>query len=120
MGRASGEDKDLQRLRTLCLAIPGVIETSSWGHANWRTGKTLFAAFEEYRGSKIFSFFAGNEHQDEFLEYERFSAPRLTDQYGWVCLKLDKDSDWREIKELVGFSHGLALQGAAAKRGESA
>lgn len=116
MGRASGEDKDLLRLRALCLAIPGVVETSSWGHANWRTGKTLFASFEEYRGSKIFSFFAGNDRQGEFLEYERFSAPRLIDRYGWVCLTLDKDADWGEIRELVAFSCGVA----ARAPGESA
>ena len=115
----SGEDKDLQRLRAICLALPDVVETSSWGHANWRTGKTLFAAFEEYRGSKIFSFFAGNEHQDEFLEYERFSAPRLTDQYGWVCLTLDKKADWKEIRELAAFGHRLAAENAARKPGES-
>ena len=64
----SGEDKDLKRLRTICSALPNVVETSSWDHANWRTGKTLFATFEIYRGSKIFSFFAGNERQDEFLD----------------------------------------------------
>ncbi|MFI5361066.1 MAG: MmcQ/YjbR family DNA-binding protein [Elusimicrobiota bacterium] len=113
MGTKSGEDKDLQRLRALCLALPGVVETSSWDHANWRMGKTLFASFEVYKGKKIFSFFAGNERQDEFLEYERFSVPRLTDQYGWVCLKLDKDADWGEIKELVAFSRELAARGPA-------
>lgn len=119
MGVKSGEDKDLERLRAICRALPDVVETSSWDHANWRTGKTLFASFEVHRGAKIFSFFAGNEHQDEFLEYERFSVPRLTDRYGWVCLRLDKDSDWREIRELAAFSHGLAVQGAAKKRGET-
>jgi predicted DNA-binding protein (MmcQ/YjbR family) len=120
MGIKSGEDKDLQRLRALCLALPDVVETSSWGHANWRKGKTLFASFEEHKGTKIFSFFAGNERQDEFLEYERFSAPRLTDQYGWVCLTLGKGADWNEIRELVAFSHGLAAESAAPKRGEKA
>ena len=119
MGIKSGEDKDLQRLRAICLALPDVVETSSRGHANWRTGKTLFASFEEYRGAKIFSFFAGNERQGEFLEYARFSAPRLTDQYGWVCLTLDKKADWREIRELVVFSRGLAAQGGA-KPGKAA
>ena len=120
MGITSGEDKDLARLRAICAALPNVVETSSWGHANWRTGKTLFASFEEYRGAKIFSFFAGNERQDEFLEYERFSSPRLTDQYGWVCLRLDKDADWREIRELVAFSHGLVLRDNARKPGDAA
>jgi predicted DNA-binding protein (MmcQ/YjbR family) len=115
MGK-SGEDKDLKRLRAICSALPNVVETSSWDHANWRTGKTLFAAFEVYRGSKVFSFFAGNERQDEFLEYERFSVPRLTDQYGWVCLKLDKDADWNEIRELLAFSHALVVKDNIAKK----
>ena len=113
----SGEDRDLKRLRAICAAHPNVVETSSWDHANWRTGKTLFASFEIYRGSKIFSFFAGNEHQDEFLEYERFSEPRLTDQYGWVCLKLDKDVDWDEIKELAAFGYALVVKNNASKLG---
>jgi predicted DNA-binding protein (MmcQ/YjbR family) len=112
MGTKSGEDKDLKRLRAICLSLPDVVETSSWDHANWRTGKTLFASFDVHRGTKVFSFFAGNERQKEFLEYARFFAPRLTDQYGWVCLKLDKDADWGEIRELVSFSHGLALEDA--------
>ena len=115
----SGEDKDLKRLRAVCSALANVVETSSWDHANWRTGKTLFATFEVYRGSKIFSFFAGNERQDEFLEYERFSEPRLTDRYGWVCLTLSKDADWDEIRELAAFSHGLVVQNNAAKMGRS-
>jgi predicted DNA-binding protein (MmcQ/YjbR family) len=118
MGK-SGEDRDLKRLRAICMALPEVVETSSWDHANWRTGKTLFAAFEIYRGSKIFSFFAGNERQDEFLEYERFSVPRLTDQYGWVCLKLSKDADWGEIRELAAFSHALVVQNNKKKAGQS-
>jgi predicted DNA-binding protein (MmcQ/YjbR family) len=119
MGTTSGEDKDLQRLRAICAALPNVVETSSWDHANWRTGKTLFASFEIYRGSKIFSFFAGNERQDEFLEYERFSVPRLTDQYGWVCLKLSKDADWGEIRELAAFSHDLVVRNNLNKTGKS-
>lgn len=108
MPRSSGEDRDLRRLRDICMSLPDVVETCSWGHANWRTGKTLFASFEERKGAKIFSFFAGGERQGEFLEYERFFAPSLADRYGWVCLKLDKDADWGEIRELVSFSHGAA------------
>jgi predicted DNA-binding protein (MmcQ/YjbR family) len=109
----SGEDRNLKRLRAICSALPNVVETSSWDHANWRTGKTLFATFEIYRGAKVFCFFAGNERQDEFLEYERFSPPRLTDRYGWVCLKLDKDADWNEIRELAAFSHDLVVRNNA-------
>jgi len=114
----SGEDRDLKRLRAICAALPNVVETSSWDHANWRTGKTLFASFEVYRGAKIFSFFAGNERQDEFLEYERFSQHRLTDRYGWICLRLDKDADWNEIKKLAAFSHDLVTRNNASRLGK--
>ena len=113
----SGEDKDLKRLRAICAALPNVVETSSWDHANWRTGKTLFASFEVYRGAKIFSFFAGNEHQDEFLEYERFSQHRLTARYGWICLRLDKDADWNEVKQLAACSHDVVTKNNASRLG---
>lgn len=104
----SGEDKDLKRLRQICLAIPGVVETSSWGHANWRVGKRLFATFEENRGTKIFSFFAGDEAREELLEDRRFSLPRYVDNYGWVSLKLDRSTDWNEVRALAVAAHDHA------------
>ena len=107
MGTMSGEDKSLKRLREICLRIPGVTETSSWGHANWRVGKKLFAAFEETRSGNVVSFFAGLERQDELLENARFFLPRYTDHHGWLCLKVDRKTDWAEVRSLVLQSHSL-------------
>jgi predicted DNA-binding protein (MmcQ/YjbR family) len=100
-----GEDKELKRLRDICMGIFGVVETSSWGHANWRVGKKLFATFEENRGVKMFSFFAGNAYREELLEDKRFSLPRYTDNYGWVSLRLDRDTDWKEVRALAIAAH---------------
>ena len=108
MGRTSGEDRELKRLREICMAVPGTAETSSWGHANWRAGKKkIFASYEETRGAKSLSIFVGVENEDEVLEDRRFSLPRYTDHHGWVCLKLDRDTDWKEVRALVLGAHAL-------------
>lgn len=111
----SGEDRDVKRLRQICMAIPGVVETSSWGHANWRVGKKLFATYEEYRGAKIFSFFAGNDYREELLEHKRFSLPRYVDNYGWVSLKLDRGTDWNEVRALAVAAHKVVSDEAKPK-----
>lgn len=107
MSTSSGEDKILKRLRELCLKLPGVVETASWGHANWRVGKKIFAAFEETPTARIVSFFVGVEEVDVFLEDARFFLPRYTDHHGWVCLKLDRATDWAELRGLLARSHAL-------------
>jgi len=107
MATTSGEDKALKRLREICLRIPGATETSSWGHANWRVGKKLFAAYEETPTAHVVSFFAGVENEGEMLEDRRFFLPRYTDHHGWLCLKVDRKTDWSELRALVVRSHAL-------------
>lgn len=113
----SGEDRDLERLRTFVSKLPGVVETSSWGHANWRTGKKLFASYEENRGKKVFSFFAGVEGAEAYLEDRRFSPPKYTDHHGWVSLELGAKTDWNEVRSLL--NKGFVLAGAEPKKGDS-
>ncbi|MFI5347420.1 MAG: MmcQ/YjbR family DNA-binding protein [Elusimicrobiota bacterium] len=90
------------------MAIPGTAETSSWGHANWRAGKKkIFASYEENRNTKIMGIFVGAENVDDAMEDRRFTLPRYTDHHGWVCLRLDRDTDWKEVKALVLSAHAL-------------
>ncbi|MEK7384406.1 MAG: MmcQ/YjbR family DNA-binding protein [Elusimicrobiota bacterium] len=107
MAITSGEDKTLKRLREICLKISGTTETSSWGHANWRVGKKLFAAYEETPTAHVVSFFASVEREEELLKDPRFFLPRYTDHHGWLCLKLDRKTDWAEIRALIVQSHCL-------------
>ena len=108
MGRTSGEERELKRLREICMGISGTLETSSWGHANWRAGKKkIFAEYEENRNTKTASFFVGADNVEDFLEDRRFHLPRYTDHHGWVCLRLDRDTDWKEVRALVLGAHAL-------------
>ncbi|MDE2143804.1 MAG: MmcQ/YjbR family DNA-binding protein [Elusimicrobia bacterium] len=108
MGRTSGEERELKRLRDLCMAIPGTAETSSWGHANWRAGKKkIYAEYEETRGAQTLSIFVGAGNVEDFLEDRRFALPRYTDHHGWVCLRLDRSTDWNEVKSLIRAAHAL-------------
>jgi predicted DNA-binding protein (MmcQ/YjbR family) len=112
----SGEERELKRLREICGKIPGVVETASWGHANWRAGKKqIFAAYEENRGAKTLSLFVGDDNVDDYLSDRRFSLPRYTDHHGWVCLRLDRDTDWQEVRALVLGAHALVTAVAPGK-----
>lgn len=118
MAHVSGEERELKRLREICRAIPGAAETSSWGHANWRAGKKkIFAEYEELRGVQTLSLFVGDARVDDFLEDRRFSLPRYTDHHGWVCLKLDRSTDWKEIKTLILDAHALVSAVEPGKTG---
>ena len=44
------------KLRALCLAFPEALETSSWGHPNFRAGKRIFSAFEIIKGRPSIAF----------------------------------------------------------------
>ncbi|HAZ07489.1 MAG TPA: hypothetical protein DCZ01_02950 [Elusimicrobia bacterium] len=120
MAAMSGEDKTLKRVREICLKIPDMTETSSWGHANWRVGKKLFAAFDEFKGRKTLSFFTGVAGQDDLLADRRFALSPYTDHHGWLCLQLDRDTDWTEVRALIVRSHALVTAAAAPKGGATA
>lgn len=108
MSTISGEANSLKRLRAICLGIPDAVETSSWGHANWRVGKKLFATFEETPRGITLSIFVGLERRDELLRETRFFLPRYTDHHGWICMAIDRKTDWADVRRLILRSHALA------------
>lgn len=102
-------DAVLERVRKLCLSLPDVVETQSWGHPNWKAGKRLFAAFNQYRGHDCIAFLAEVGFRDVLVKDERF----FDGGYGrgdktWVCLKAEGRLDWKEVERLLAQSHQLA------------
>ncbi|MDY7230154.1 MmcQ/YjbR family DNA-binding protein [Hyalangium rubrum] len=111
-------DAVLERVRKLCLSLPDVFETQSWGHPNWKAGKRIFAAFNHYRGHDCIAFLAEVGFRDVLVRDERF----FDGGYGrgdktWVCLKTDVGRlNWKEVEQLLTQSHRLAWSPPKAPR----
>jgi predicted DNA-binding protein (MmcQ/YjbR family) len=98
----------LDRLRAICIALPGASETSSWGHPNFRTGKRIFASFDSYRGEECICFKVEPSLQDLLLGDARFFRAPYAGHLGWVCVRAAGRIDWRKLRGLLVESHRLA------------
>ena len=62
------EQQVLEKMRKICLALPGTEEKISHGHPSFRTSKGFYAVLEEYRGELSICVKVGLEVQGVFLE----------------------------------------------------
>lgn len=103
------------RARRLCLALPGVTETASWGHPNFRAGRQTFCAFELVSERPSIAFKVSPADLDSMLAQKGgFATP-----YGrgrWVSVWVDGDVDWKVIESMLQRSYravaGKRLLGA--------
>ncbi len=103
---------ELERLRTLCLALPGATERLSHGEPTWFVqGKRTFAMFADHHHDDRLAFWcAAPEGVQEVLvstEPERFFRPPYVGCRGWVGVYLDSTVDWDEIGEIVREAYRL-------------
>ena len=109
------QEHDLvERLRTICTALPEVTERPSHGTPAWFV-----------RGKRAFvQLWPDGHHDDHFphlwcasaLEVQqaliaadpgRFFRPPYVGHRGWVGVRLDADPDWAEIAELCQDAYRL-------------
>ena len=100
-------DRVLQQLRKVCLALPETSETISWGHPNFRAGKKMFAALDEYQGQLCIAFKTTLDEQERLVKDERFFEAPYSGHLGWVCFKADGKIDWEELKTYLVASYRL-------------
>ncbi len=101
-------DRALERLRTLCLALPEVSERVSHGSPSFFIrGKKLLCSFQPdgHHGQHGLSIWApappGVQEQLVDDEPERFYRPPYVGVNGWIGVRLDRDVDWEEIDGIV-------------------
>jgi len=99
------DGKVLARLRKLCLALPAVTETGTFGHPNFRVGKKIFAAFEPVQGRPAVAFRLGPEQATLTLVSDARFFPTPYGRGYWVSLWADVKLDWKEIDDLVKRSY---------------
>ena len=107
--RSKAEDRAVERLRRICLALPGVTEKISWGELTWRVDK-IFAQMDTHHH--------GSEHvavwlplppglQEALIEEDPtfFFRPPYVGGKGWVGVRIDGRPDWKIVAGVVRDAH---------------
>ncbi len=94
------------RLRRICAALPGVEETTAWGHPSFRVGGRTFCTFEIWRDRPTIAMKAAP------AEVRRLSARLhfVATPYGrrvYVSRWLDVAINWRQLEALIERSYKL-------------
>lgn len=97
-------DQILQRLRTLCAALPETSETSSWGHPNFRAGNKTFATFEIINGRPSIAFQLDEPDRDLLLRRKHF-FPTPYGRRQWASIWADMPLDWPFVADLLERSY---------------
>jgi hypothetical protein len=124
----------LEKLRSICLALPGAYEEAAWVGTRWMVRKKNFAhvvpirdgwppAYAKAAGSDgpivVLTFRASDLLRDALRDAgERFFVPAWGTRWGTkvVGIKLSRDVDWNEIKTLIRESHALLSGGEKRAR----
>src|SRR5688572_12297705 len=96
----------LEQLREICLALPEAVETSAFGHPNFKAGKKTFVAYEHFKGQDSIAFRVDPLMYDALLLDPRFFAT----PYGrgqWLSMAADGRVDWSLIQQKVLSSYRL-------------
>jgi len=116
---AKGLAKNLERMRSIAMALPEATEEVTWGtDINFRVRKKIFA-FPGQGGSLTVK--ADRDELPALLDDSRFTPAPYLARGGWVRLDLTTGSvDWSEIDELIRTSYCLiAPKKLAARLDES-
>lgn len=100
-------DTALKHLRPICLPLPEVAETVTFGNPTFMAGKRTFAVLDRYKGEYSLAFKASKADQTALTMDPRFFVTPYVGQHGWTSLKVDNRIDWEEVQMLVESSYRL-------------
>ena len=104
--RSAATLKLIDRLRAICMELPGVVEQIAWGEPTWRVAGRIFAMCDSYsHGSPHLSVHlaapAGAQLALIDAAPARFFRPPYTGGKGGVGGVLDTTPDWDMVASLV-------------------
>lgn len=106
--------RPLGRLRRLALAFPEAHEVEAWGEPTFRVRNKLFAMYASagnHHGGGHHAVWCkaapGNQQLMVQASPERFFVPPYVGPSGWIGIRLDRETDWKEVAVLLGDSYRL-------------
>src|SRR5437762_1876799 len=101
----------LDKIRSICAALPEFREVEAWGHPTFRAGKKMFAGFGPVDGELALGLNVGFDRQEQLLKDRRFYPTPYAAHRGWVSLHLDRKTNWDEVAGLLREAYRqVALQ----------
>jgi predicted DNA-binding protein (MmcQ/YjbR family) len=96
----------VERLRSICRALPETAEKVAWGEPTWRVKGRLFAQLDNHHhGADHLAVWLpaplGEQESMIFLNPARFFRPPYVGQRGWVGVRIDRRPNWRLIAAVV-------------------
>src|SRR5688572_23535896 len=93
----------IDRLRTICLALPEAAEKETWGHATFRVREKIFAMAGQGDGRATMTCKAQPGLQGALVgsDPKRFYVPPYVGPKGWIGIYLGDETDWDELADLV-------------------
>jgi predicted DNA-binding protein (MmcQ/YjbR family) len=99
-------DRNLAKIRDLCLALPEASERVAWGHPTFHAGKRTFVTLEFIKGQPTVAFRLGRSGSSRLQEVPGvFPTP-----YGrgeWVSISAVGRMDWALVRGLILESYRL-------------
>ena len=96
----------VERLRSICLALPETAEKVAWGEPTWRVRGRLFAQLDNHHhGAEHLAVWLpaplGEQESMIFLDPVRFFRPPYVGPRGWVGVRIDRRPNWTLIAAVV-------------------
>ena len=101
--RAEGGDPLLKKLRTVCLALPGSVETLTYGHPTFKANGKAYAVLDNYKGVRCVWFRCAKSNRAILLKDARF-FPSPYDKAQQALCRAAQDIDWRQLRDLIRAS----------------
>jgi predicted DNA-binding protein (MmcQ/YjbR family) len=119
-------DKKLQRITAICLALPSAECSRSGDHATYRVRGKVFAYFlDDHHGDGIVSVCVKGELGENTdrvrREPERFYLPDYVGPRGWFGLRLDRGRvSFKEVEDVLRHSYRLTAPKTLVKKLDAA
>ncbi len=97
----------LTEMRRICLSLPEVTETMTWGQPHFRVRGKIFAGFGDHGGTFTLGFKLEREHADAAILDPRFTRAPYVGAHGWISMDVKGVRDWDEVRALVHESYRL-------------
>ncbi len=98
----------LNKMRSICLALPETQETMTWGNPHFRVKDKIFAGYSEKGDKRSIGFKLEMDHALELISLdERFTKSAYVGKHGWVSVDANAVDDWHYIETLVHESFRL-------------